>query len=194
MANSINRIGHKTGLPVMLAVSPQNFLRRHELKESIKKVLYNKINSIPDNKALLWPDFQVAFDVATGRSLNDYIGEAQNIAEELESQQFVRFEQRPNKMIRIVKGVNFDKWSQIMNPNQMNNQTNIGSINANNLQVGNQNQMTVNVDPAQVISALSALISKRPEDAKSIVDKLGGYVKSGATIAEVLAKFVSLMG
>lgn len=163
------------------------------MKETIKKVIYNKLCTIPNNKVILWPDLQVAFDVATGKSLNDYLDEVDAVVEELEAAQFARFEQSPNKMIRVFKGVDFDKWSNSMKPSQNNSQININSLTAHNVQVGNENTMNINITPEQFVEALSALI-KNQKKANSIIDELSSYLKKGVSLAEVIAKFVTLMG
>jgi uncharacterized protein YecA (UPF0149 family) len=165
----------------------------YQLNEIIKKVIYNKLSSIPDKKALLFPDLQIAFHNGTGKSLSDYLEELKKIADELEADQFAKFEKLPSGMPRILKGVNFNKWSSIMNPKRTNSQINISSFNANNVQVGNENTMNVGVTPEEFVEALKSL-TKEPEKAKSIIDQLSGYVKEGVGIADAVTKFMALIG
>ena len=162
------------------------------MRDAIKKVIFKKLISLPDNKALLWPDFQVAFDVATGESLNDHLEEVQSVFDELESQQYVRLEKLPNGMLRIIKGVDFDKWESNMNPRQERN-INIGNVNAQNVQVGNENIMHINITPEEFINALDKL-AKNPEKSKSVIEKMKQYLKQGLSIGELVKKFVALLG
>ena len=162
------------------------------MKETIKKVIYNKLRALPDNKALLWPDFQVAFDVATGQSLNDCLDEVQVAADELESAQFARFEKLPNGMLRILKGIDFDKWEASMNPKQE-SQVNIGSVNAQNVQVGNENTINFNVTPEQFVEALNKM-NKDSKKSKSVLKQLNSYVKKGVGMGELIKKLVTLIG
>lgn len=82
------------------------------MKEKIKKLIYNKLSSLPNNKALLLPDLQVAFSTATGKNLNDYLDDFEKVAENLEKDGLARFEKLPNGMLRVVKGIYFDKWDK----------------------------------------------------------------------------------
>ena len=162
------------------------------MRDAIKKVIFKRLISLPDNKALLWPDFQVAFDVATGESLNDHLEEVQSVFDELESQQYVRLEKLPNGRLRIIKGIDFDKWESSMNPRQEGN-INIGNVNAQNVQVGKENIMHINITPEEFINALGKL-AKNPEKSKSVIEKMNQYLKEGLGIGELVKKFVALLG
>ena len=132
------------------------------MKEKIEKVLFKKLRELPSNKALLWPDFQVAFDVATGASLSDHLEEVQEVADTLEKSDYARFEQLPNGMPRITKGVDFDKWENEMAPTNPGSSLNIGSLNAQNVQVGDQNTMNVNITPQEFLSLIHISEPTRP--------------------------------
>ena len=127
------------------------------MKEDISKILYKKLSSLPDSKVLLWPDFQASFNATTGQSINDHLEDTQEVLDELEASKYIRCEQLPNKMPKLIKGVNFDAWGQVMSPTQNNNPINIGAVNASNVQVGNQNSMVVNVTPDELVEALTKL-------------------------------------
>jgi len=162
------------------------------MKEKIKKILFNKLRELPSNKLLLWPDLQVAFKVATGKSLSDHLKEVQNVADELERADYARFEQAPNGMPRIMKGIDFDKWEDKMNPNNRGNNLNIESLNAHNVQVGDQNTMNVNVTPMEFIGALKKM-QRDPEKAKSVISQLNDLAKQGLSFGQTIAKFIGLM-
>ena len=162
------------------------------MKEKIKKILFNKLRELSSNKVLLWPDLQVAFDVATGKSLNDHLEEMQEVADELEKADYARFEKAPNGMPRIMKGVDFDKWENKMSPINRGNNLNIGSLNARNVQVGDQNTMNVNITPEDFIGALKKM-QNDPEKAKSVIFQLNDLAKQGLSFGHTVAKFIGLI-
>ncbi len=165
------------------------------MKEKIEKVIFNKLRELPPNKALLWTDLQVAFDIATGKSIGNHLVEVQAVADELEGSDYAHFEELPNGMPRITKGVDFDKWEQRMNPGNSGNssrQLNIGSLNAQNVQVGDQNTMNVNITPEEFIDALERM-QNEPEKAKSVLSQLNDFAKQGLSFGQTIAKFVGLM-
>ncbi len=162
------------------------------MQEAIRKVIFNKLRSLPDSKAVLWPDFQVAFDTATGQSLNDHLDDAQLVFDDLEAKQYARIEKLPNGMLRIIKGLHFDKWESEMNPKQDRN-INIGNVNAKNVQVGNENTMNINVTPEEFVDAISKL-AENPEKSHSIIKEMTSYLKQGLSIGELVKKFIGLFG
>lgn len=162
------------------------------MKEKIEKILFNKLRELPSNKVLLWTDLQVAFDVATGKSLRDHLEEVQEVADELEKSDYARFEQAPNGMPLIMRGVDFDKWEAKMSPENRSSNLNIGSLNAQNVQVGDQNTMNVNVTPEEFIRALEKM-QNDPEKAKSVLSQLNEVAKQGLSFGQTVAKFIGLM-
>jgi hypothetical protein len=84
------------------------------VKDKVKKVIFNKLRELPTNKALLWADLQVAFEVATGESLQNHLDIVQEVADELEQAGYARSEQLPSGMPRIFKGLDFDQWENSM--------------------------------------------------------------------------------
>ncbi|WP_275288633.1 RIP homotypic interaction motif-containing protein [Halomonas elongata] len=162
------------------------------MKGKIEKVIFNKLRELPSNKALLWTDLQVAFDVATGESIGDHLDKVQAVADELEGSDYARFEELPNGMPRITRGVDFDKWEQKMNPGDSGSHLNIESLNAQNVQVGDQNTMNVNITPEEFIDALERM-QNDPEKAKSVLSQLNDFAKQGLSFGQTVAKFVGLM-
>jgi len=162
------------------------------VKKKIEKILFNKLRELPSNKVLLWPDLQVAFDVTTGKSLSGHLEEVQEVADELEKADYARFEQAPNGMPRIMKGVDFDKWKNKMNPNNQGSNLKIGALNAHNVQVGDKNTMNVNITPEEFIGALDKM-QKDPEKAKSVLSQLNDFAKQGLSFGQTVAKFIGLM-
>lgn len=162
------------------------------MKEKVEKLIFNKLRDLPRNKALLWPDLQVAFDMATGESLNDHLETVQEVADELEKADYARFDKLPNGMPRITKGVDFDKWENKMAPSNSGGQLNIGSLSAQNVQLGDGNTMNVNITPQEFIDALERM-QKDPEKAKSVLSQLNDLAKQGLSFGQTVAKFIGLM-
>jgi len=147
---------------------------------------------LPSNKALLWPDLQVAFKVATGESLSNHQDVVNEVADDLEQAGYARFDQRPGGMPRIIKGIDFDKWESSMEPSNSSKQFNIGSLNAQNVQVGDQNTMNVNITPEEFIAALEKM-QKDPEKAKSVLSRLNDFAKQGLSLGQTVVKLIGLM-
>ncbi len=162
------------------------------MQEEIKKVIFNQLRSLPANEAILWPNFQVAFNTATGHSLDDYLDDVQSVFDDLKEKQYARLDKLPNGMFRIIKGIHFDRWVTEMTPKQ-DAGINIGSVNAQNVQVGSENTMNINVTPEEFINALAKLV-ENPEKSHSIIEKMTSYLKQGLSVGELLKKFIGLFG
>ncbi|WP_234263680.1 RIP homotypic interaction motif-containing protein [Hydrogenophaga sp. NFH-34] len=161
---------------------------------TIAKVLHKMLSSLSDNKALLWPDIQVRFEGLTGESINDHPDMVEKVVNELDDKKVLRFDAAPNGVPRMWKGINFDSLESVMSPRSSNSHISIGSLNAQNVQVGNENSMNISITAEQFANALSSLASKPPEESKSIVEKVASCVATGATVAEAVAAFVGLIG
>ena len=126
------------------------------MNEKIKKLIYNKLSSLPDNKVLLFPDLEIAFSTETGKSLNDHSDVLENVAEDLEKSGFARFEQAPNGTLRILKGIDFDKWDKEMKSDSSGSVTfNIGKIEGQNIQVGNENVQNIEIGIKSLIEVVN---------------------------------------
>jgi hypothetical protein len=161
---------------------------------TVTKVLQKILAPLPHNKALLWPDIQVGFDNLTGESIRDHVAVVEKVINELDDKKVLRFEMAPNGMPRMWKGINFDNLESAMSPRSSNSHISIGSLNAQNIQVGNENNMNISITAEQFANALSSLANKPPEETKSIVEKVSSFVATGATVAEAVAKLVGLAG
>jgi hypothetical protein len=161
---------------------------------TIAKVLHKILSPLPHNKALLWPDIQVGFDNLTGESILDHLVVVEKVINELNDKKVLRFEKAPNGMPRMWKGINFDNLESAMSPRSSNSHISIGSLNAQNVQVGNENNMNISITAEQFANALSSLASKPPAESKSIVEKVASYVATGATVAEAVTALVGFVG
>lgn len=161
---------------------------------TIQKVLHKILAPLPQNKALLWLDIQLGFENLTGESIGDHLAVAEKVINELDDMKVLRFERGLNGMPRIWKGINFDNLESAMSPRSSKSHISIGSLNAQNVQVGNENNMNISITAEQFANALSSLANKPPEEAKSIVERVSSFVATGATVAEAVAKLVGLAG
>ena len=162
------------------------------MKDKVKKVIFNELRDLPSNKVLLWPVLQVAFKGATGEYLNNHLDVVQEVADNLEQVGYARFKQLPNGTCRISKGVDFDQWENSMIPKDSSRQLSIGSLSAQNVQVGDGNTMNVKITPDEFVNALSKM-QKNPEKAKSVLSQLSDYAKEGLSLGQTIATFIGLM-
>ena len=158
------------------------------------KVLHKILAPLSQNKALLWPEIQIGFDNLTGESINDHLDIVEKVINELNEKRILRFEMLPNGMPRMWKGINFDNLESAMSPRSSSSHISIGSLNAQNVQVGNENKMNISITAEQFANALSSLADKPPAESKSIVEKVASFVATGATVAEAVAALVGLVG
>lgn len=163
-------------------------------ESTVTKVLHKLLSKLPHKKALLWPDIQVGFENLTGESIGDHIPVVEKVINELNDNRVLRFEMAPNGMPRMWKGINFDNLESAMSPRSSNSHISIGSLNAQNVQVGNDNNMSISITAEQFANALSSLANKPPEEAKSIVEKVSSFVATGATVVEAVAQLIGLAG
>jgi len=161
---------------------------------TIKKAFHKILAPLQQSKALLWPEIQIGFENLTGESINDHLAVVEKVINDLDDKKVLRFEMAPNGMHRIWKGINFDNFESAMSPRSSNSHISIGSLNAQNVQVGNENNMNISITAEQFANALSSLANKPAEEAKSIVERVSSFVATGATVAEAVAKLVGLAG
>lgn len=160
------------------------------MKEKIKKIIFNKLSELSSNQALLLPDLQIAFQNATGKSLNEHLEIVQAAVDELESAEYARLE-TGSRMPRILKGVDFDKWGEDLNSKNSGSNLHIGSVNAQNVQLGDSNMMNINITPEEFVRALAEM-QRQPERAKSVLNEINEHVKSGLNLGQTIAKFTAL--
>ncbi len=77
--------------------------------------------------------------------------------------------------------------------NESSNQINITELHADNVQVGSENIMNINLTPDEFISLMEK-VSRKPEKEKtSIFDKLKSAAKSGASIMSIIGKMKDIV-
>jgi len=156
-------------------------------KLEVQKVLLNLLKGLPQGKGADWYKFQIAFENLTGSELKPHLSLIEEVIGSLSEQNIVRLEQVRKQIPIFWKGIHFDQLEAIVNPQQNNPSISIGNLNATHAQVGNQNAtMNISMTPDELINVLNALLVKKPEEAKTIMDKLKDMVANGANITTVL--------
>ena len=161
-------------------------------EQEIEKCIYKSFAK-KTGAALSFPELKAYFQIISKENMNNYAEIAQKILNELIKKNYLNWEERPNGMSFFTEGLHFDKWEAIMNPQTNNGGISIGSVNANNVQVGNQNTMNTGVTAEQFIKALTAFNAKTEPEKKSIMDKVLSVVSAGADVAAAVAAFIALV-
>ena len=161
------------------------------MKEDLKKVLFQCLNRKGSGEILPFVDWQVAFLDATGERLQDHEQELNEIAEELESSKYARFENIGRGAFIVKKGVNFDEWESTMNSNKDAN-FNVSVEGGENIQIGYDNTQNINVTPQEFVDILNKLLED-PDQNKSILDKLNGMAEKGTTVIGLINSLKTLI-
>lgn len=161
-------------------------------KQEVEKCIYKSFVQ-KKGAAISIPELKAYFQIVSEENMNDYGEIAQKILNELIENKYLNCDERPNGMVYLTEGLNFDQWETIMNPQTSNGGISIGSVNANNVQVGNQNTMNTGVTAEQFIKALTAFSTKTEPEKKSIMDKVLSAVSAGADVAAAVAAFIALV-
>ncbi len=158
----------------------------HEFEKCIYKSFTRK------DGAVSLPELKAYFQMISNENMSDYGETVNKILNELIDNKYLNWDKRPNGMVYFTEGLHFDKWEAKMNPQTNNGGININSVNANNVQVGNQNTMNTGVTAEQFIKALTAFSVKTEPEKKSIMDKVLATVSAGADVAAAVAAFIAL--
>ena len=159
-----------------------------ELEKCIYKSFLRK-----KTPALSYLELKANFQIVSNESMNDYSGEVEKVIKKIVDNRFLKCEERPNGMPYFTEGLNFDQWETKMNPQTNNGGFSIGTLNAGNVQVGNQNTMNNGVSADQFVKALETFNGKPEAEKKSIMDKVLAVVSAGADVAAAVAAFVALV-
>ncbi len=163
-------------------------------KLEVQKILFNVLKDLPSGRGADWYKFQLAFENLTGSELKNHLPLIEEIIGNLSEQNIVRLEQVRNQIPIFWKGIHFDQLEAIVNPQQNNPSINIGNFNATHAQVGNQNAtMNIGMTSDELVNALNALLAKKPEEAKTIMDRLSGMASAGASAIELLSNLSGLV-
>lgn len=160
-------------------------------EQELEKCIYKSFTQKDGAVSLL--DLKAYFQMISKENMSNYSEIVDKILNELFENKYLNWDERPNGMVYLTEGLNFDQWEAKMNPQTNNGGFSIGSVNANHVQVGNQNTMNTGITAEQFIKALTAFSVKTEPEKKSIMDKILATASAGADVAAAVAAFISLV-
>lgn len=163
-------------------------------ESDIKKAIHQTLSALPNSKFMLSPDFQVRYEGIAQDLIKNHEDIFLKVVNDLSNQKIIFVEQINPVMARFGKGLHFDKLEAIVNSQKNNPSINIANFNATHAQVGNQNAtMNIGMTPDDLIKVLNELLAKKPEEAKTIMDKLSDMAANGANITTLLTGLSGLL-
>ena len=159
-------------------------------EHEIEKCIYKSFTQKDGTASLL--DLNAYFKMISNENMSDYGEIVDKILSELIENNSLNWYKRPNGMVYFTEGLHFDKWEAKMNPQTNNGGISINTVNADKVQVGNQNTMNAGITAEQFIKALTAFSGKTEPEKKSIMDKVLATVSTGADVAAAVAAFIAL--
>ena len=142
-------------------------------EQELEKCIYKSFTQKDGAVSLL--DLKAYFQMISKENMSNYSEIVDKILNELFENKYLNWDERPNGMVYLTEGLNFDQWEAKMNP-----QT-------------NQNTMSTGVTAEQFIKALTAFSVKTEPEKKSIMDKILATASAGADVAAAVAAFISLV-
>ena len=169
--------------------------RQNKIEFNIKKIIYDELSKLPNNRSLLLADLigktQLYFIKSLGDSSDSYKEILNNILEELSNNEYILVKKEPFSVHETIsKGLNFDEWSQAMNVNQKNSSINIGSVNAHNIQLGNQN---VQINDITIHELVRKVAKSGDQEAKSLLKKLLENSTIGSIVGAGVSTFLNII-
>jgi hypothetical protein len=153
--------------------------------EKIKKLLFQKLRDLPDNKFLLLTDLQVALQVKLSITDFDRVAkELEKVINELIKKEYIVYDDF--RIPRFAKGINFDEWKQEMDSDK--SKINIQNLHTNNAQIGNNNSFYNGLNSEDFIKFLE--IFEKTKDKKSFIEKVKSMISSGADIITIIGSFI----
>lgn len=153
--------------------------------EKIKKLLFQKLKDLPDNKFLLFTELQGLFLIKLGIIDFDIIAkEFEKVVNELKEKEYIVYDDF--RIPRFAKGINFDEWEKEMSKKE--NNINIQNLHTTNAQIGNNNNFYTGLNADDFIKFLEAF--EKEKDKKGFIDKIKGMIASGADIVTIIGSFI----
>ena len=148
--------------------------RQDKIEFNLEKMIYKALCELPDNKSLILSDLNGMARLYFINSLDDtsysYKLTLDSVLKRLHNREHILIKKVPRSAHHTIsKGLDFDKWSHSMNDNQNSGQINIGSVNAHNVQVGNENSQIINISLHELVQKVAE--SNDPQ-AKSLVKEM----------------------
>ena len=160
----------------------------------IEKFLFKLFSPLASNESKLWAELQGQFQIQLNESMQPYFDKVMEILDRLQQEHILIVDYLPGRMPSIRKGVLFDNWTAKMNSQENTpNSINIGYVNLQTAQIGNDNTLNIGIPVADFVEALKAISNKPDKDRKSIVDKIAMYANTGASLTNILTALVKFV-
>lgn len=168
-----------------LSLKHDNYYLEIMMKEKFKRLIMDTLNSKASHKGLLLCDFSINIRATLNVDMGEYIQALEDAIQELEDNEFVSYRSNRNGGV-IARGLYFDDYFSNKADNSI---YNIGYIEAGNMQIGNNNTLTIERGFEDLIDKLNNLnlSEKEKENAKSSLRK----VLNNPSIASILGGAVS---
>ncbi len=172
--------------------------REEKIERKIEEMVYQEMISLPENRMLLDSDMNFKIQRFFMTTLNDksnsWKKHAANVYNKLQKNDFITV----NKEFRSIystfsKGLNFDDWRDLKEGKSNDvSSISIGTVNASNLQVGNNNNQTSSINLN--ISDLVAQVAKTDDqDAKRKLKELLQNSTVGSVIGAGVSSLLTLL-
>lgn len=161
-------------------------------EHEVEKCLYNVFSKRMQGDGMTQPTLAAEFQILSGESMRGYAEVVDKIVNKYIADYVLMIEQLPGRYPILRKGINFDEWEEKMNPQKSG--INIGSVNAQNVQLGNENTMNIGASTEQLVKAMALLRDKPEDEKKSIIDEFISAVGKGVNLAEAVSKLIMLIG
>ena len=168
-----------------------------QLNLKMKKLILDMFKSIPNlqENYCLSPRWQMSDSIL---HLNSVEKEALvDAINELENDGILTIsENRMGSNIAITKkGIEYITLNKLEEEkmDSQNNNISIGTVNAENLQVGNDNQMNINLTPNEFIDLIEKITKKPEKEQKNIFNQLLTFTKNGLSTVGIINKLKDLI-
>lgn len=170
--------------------------RDEKIENKVEEIIYKELVALPKNKFLLDADInfkiQSYFINSLGDNSNSWQNYANKVYKKLVNNESIFAKQEfPSIHIVFSPGINFDEWRNNMEGvKNQSSSINIGTVNANNLQVGNNNSQdnSINIKLSDLVDKIS---KSNDQDAKS---KLRNLLENSTVGSIIGAGASSLLG
>ena len=158
----------------------------------VEKCLYNVFSTRMQGNGMTQPTLAAEFQILSGELMRDYAEVVDKIINNFIDKHVLIMDQLPGRFPILRKGINFDEWEEKMNPQK--SSISIGSVTAQNVQLGNENTMNIGTSTEQLVKAMALLRDKPEDEKKSIIDEFISAVGKGVNLAEAVSKLIMLIG
>ncbi|WP_051714008.1 hypothetical protein [Shewanella xiamenensis] len=172
--------------------------REEKIEQKIETMIYQEVVALPSNKLLLDSDMnfkiQSYFMNNLGDNSDSWKKHADKVYKKLVSNEFILAKKEFRSIYWVFSpGINFDEWRDIMEgKNNQSSSINIGTVNASNLQVGNNNSQdnSVNINLSEFVDKVS---KSNDQEAKSKLRELLENSTVGSIVGAGVSSLLNLL-